>query len=393
MRASVKPKPVGVDAADTNVKGMSPLCDRAPSEKPPFTIADLKRAIPPHCFRRSLLLSSAYLLLDLVLILLLAVAASSLIPLLPQVARRLVAWPSYFFLQGCLLVGVWVVAHECGHGAFSEHRLVNDAVGFLLHAALLVPYFSWKYSHRRHHANTGSLEREEVLLPWPKEKVEWYYKRFNNPPGRVFTIVAALLFGWPLYVSMNVSGRPYHRFASHFDPFCEIFSDRERVQVMASDLAVILATYALYEVAVAKGVLWLMCIYGGPLLVVNGFITLISYLNHFHPDIPRYDASEWDWLRGSLTAVDRDYGILNKVFNHITDTHVVHHLFPAMPHYYAVEATRAIKPILGSYYRVDSTPIVKALWREVRECLYVEQEDGGGDGGSKKGVFWFKNKI
>ena len=39
--------------------------------------------------------------------------------------------------------GVWVIAHECGHQAFSPSQLVNDTVGFILHTLLLVPYFSW----------------------------------------------------------------------------------------------------------------------------------------------------------------------------------------------------------------------------------------------------------
>ena len=40
--------------------------------------------------------------------------------------------------------------------------------------------------------------------------------------------------------------------------------------------------------------------------------------------------------------------MLNKVFHHITDTHVAHHLFSTMPHYHAMEATKAIKPVLGA---------------------------------------------
>ena len=36
---------------------------------------------------------------------------------------------------------------------------------------------------------------------------------------------------------------------------------------------------------------------------------------------------EWSYLRGGLTALDRDYGIFNKI-HHDIGTHVVHHLFP-----------------------------------------------------------------
>ncbi|KAE8664430.1 Omega-6 fatty acid desaturase, endoplasmic reticulum [Hibiscus syriacus] len=117
---------------------------------------------------------------------------------------------------------------------------------------------------------------------------------------------------------------------------------------------------------------------------------MITYLQHTHPALPHYDSSEWDWLRGALSTVDRDYGILNKVFHNITDTHIAHHLFSTMPHYHAMEATNAIKPILGEYYSFDGTPVYKALFREAKECVFVEPDQGEQ---SSKGVYWFKNKL
>lgn len=37
---------------------------RVPAERPPFTIGDLRHAIPAHCFERRLLVSFRYLLVD-----------------------------------------------------------------------------------------------------------------------------------------------------------------------------------------------------------------------------------------------------------------------------------------------------------------------------------------
>lgn len=68
-----------------------------------------------------------------------------------------------------------MIAHECGHQAFSPYQAVNDGVGLVLHSCLLVPYYSWKHSHRRHHSNTGSLAKDEVRAGggwrWEGEKV------------------------------------------------------------------------------------------------------------------------------------------------------------------------------------------------------------------------------
>nr|AIN36675.1 delta 12 desaturase [Cannabis sativa] len=370
-------------------KNNNRLIERVPHTKPPFTLSEIKKAIPPHCFKRSLIRSFACVFHDLFFASLFYYVATSYFHLIPKPISY-IAWPIYWIFQGCILTGVWVIAHECGHHAFSDHQWVDDTVGLILHSALLVPYFSWKYSHRRHHSNTGSIDRDEVFVPKPKSQVSPFAKYLNNPPGRVLSLFVTLTLGWPLYLAFNVSGRPYDRFACHYDPYGPIYSNRERLQIFISDIGIFIATFALYHLVSAKGLGWVVLVYGVPLLIVNGFLVLITYLQHTHPALPHYDSSEWDWLRGALSTVDRDYGILNRVFHNITDTHVVHHLFSTMPHYNAMEATKAVKPILGEYYRLDDTPIVKAMWREAKECLYVEQDD---DSPSNKGVFWYKNKF
>lgn len=369
-------------------KSKADVLQRVPHTKPPFTLGELKKAIPSHCFQRSIPRSFSYVIYDLTIASLFYYVATSYFHLLPH-PLSYIAWPLYWICQGCVLTGVWVIAHECGHHAFSDYQWLDDTVGLILHSSLLVPFFSWKYSHRRHHSNTGSLERDEVFVPKTKSGISWFAKYVNNPPGRVAMLLVQFTLGWPLYLMFNVSGRPYDRFACHFDPNSPIYSDRERAQILLSDVGILAITYGLCRLALAKGLAWVLCVYGAPLLVVNGFLVLITYLQHTHPSLPHYDSSEWDWLRGALATVDRDYGILNKVFHNITDTHVAHHLFSTMPHYHAMEATKAIKPILGDYYQFDGTPVYKATWREAKECIYVEPDEGE----KNKGVFWYNNKL
>jgi fatty acid desaturase len=68
------------------------------------------------------------------------------------------------------LTGLWVIAHECGHQGFSESKTINNAVGWVLHSALGVPYHSWRISHGRHHAATGHIHRDEVFVPRTREQ-------------------------------------------------------------------------------------------------------------------------------------------------------------------------------------------------------------------------------
>nr|CAI48076.2 omega-6 desaturase [Capsicum chinense] len=282
--------------------------ERVPISKPPFTIGDIKKAIPPHCFERSLIRSSSYLVQDLILVYVFYYIASTYIPVLPTPYQYL-AWPLYWIFQGSFSTGLWVIAHECGHQSFSDYQWLNDTVGFVLHSALLTPYFSWKYSHRRHHANTNSLENDENHVPKLKTKLRWYTKLYiNNPVGRLFILMFTLTAGLPLYYAINVAGKPYERFASHYDPYSPIYNDRERLQIIISDVGLIAASYVLYRVAMAQGLTWLICIYGVPVVIVNSFIVLITLLHHTHLSLPHYDSSEWSWIRGALATVDRDYG-------------------------------------------------------------------------------------
>ncbi|CAN1133645.1 Delta(12)-fatty-acid desaturase FAD2 [Linum perenne] len=375
-------------AAPLSKKPDTQTMKRFPHSKPPFTLSDIKKAIPPHCFQRSLPRSLSYLAHDLIITAVFYHIAATYIHVLPN-PLPYVAWPIYWAMQGCILTGVWVVAHECGHHAFSDYQWIDDLVGFIFHSSLLTPYFSWKHSHRRHHANTNSLGRDEVYIPKQKSELLWHSIYLNNPPGRLLSIVFTIVLGWPLYLSFNLSGRKYEKFASHFHPQSPIYSDRERFEVFLSDAGLLVVCFALYKLAVARGLGWVACLYGVPLLVVNGFFITITYLHHTHISVPRYDSSEWDWLRGALATMDRDFGFLNKVFHNVTDTHVTHHLLSMIPHYHAMEATNAIKPLLGEYYHIDRTPIVKALWREAKQCVYIESDECD----KNKGVFWYKTKM
>src|ERR1044072_8276719 len=81
---------------------------RAPHTKPPFTVGQIKKAIPPHCFERSLLSSFSYVLHDLSLAFLFFYIATTFFHLLPH-PLPFIAWPIYWILQGCVLTGVWVI--------------------------------------------------------------------------------------------------------------------------------------------------------------------------------------------------------------------------------------------------------------------------------------------
>lgn len=55
-----------------------------------------------------------------------------------------------------------------------------------------------------------------------------------------------------------------------------------------------------------------------------------------------------------------------------------------MPHYHAQEATEALKPVLGAYYKSDSREVYGAMWHDWRACRKVAPAEAG------SGVLWYK---
>lgn len=58
-----------------------------------------------------------------------------------------------------LLVRLFIIQHDCGHGSFFKSRAANDFLGRALGVLTLTPYGCWKQGHAIHHASTGNLDR------------------------------------------------------------------------------------------------------------------------------------------------------------------------------------------------------------------------------------------
>ena len=61
-----------------------------------------------------------------------------------------------------LLVRLFMIQHDCGHGAFFRHRLANDWVGRVFGVLTLTPYDFWRRTHAIHHASSGNLDQRGI---------------------------------------------------------------------------------------------------------------------------------------------------------------------------------------------------------------------------------------
>jgi len=110
-----------------------------------------------------------------------------------------------------------------------------------------------------------------------------------------------------------------------------------------------------------------------PWLVFCVWAAVVTYLHHTDARIPWYRGAGWSHLRGALATVDRRYGAFERL-HHDAGCHVVHHLFPRIPHYRLREAARAVEPLLGAHYRRADAGVVRSLWDAARRCQVVPEE-------------------
>lgn len=303
---------------------------------PPFRIGDVRAAVPEHCWRKSPWRSLWYVARDVAVVAALGAAAADM--------DSWAVWPFYWAAQGTMFWALFVLGHDCGHGSFSDNATLNSVVGHLLHSFILVPYHGWRISHRTHHQNHGHIHRDESWHPI----TEGLYRQLEPRTKKLRFTVPFPLLAFPVYLLYRSPGKT----GSHFLPSSELFTPKEKGDVMISTTCWCIMLASLLAMACAFGPAQVLKMYGLPYLVFVMWLDLVTYLHHHgHQErLPWYRGEEWSYLRGGLTTVDRDYGWINNI-HHDIGTHVIHHLFPQIPHYHLVEATKAAKPVLGRYYR------------------------------------------
>ncbi|KAI1814663.1 fatty acid desaturase-domain-containing protein [Poronia punctata] len=388
---------------------------------PDYTIKDIRDAIPKHCFERSGATGLYYVFRDIACLattfyLFHTYVTPEYVPAKPA---RAALWALYTFAQGLFGTGIWVLAHECGHQSFSPSKVLNDTVGWILHSALLVPYFSWKISHGKHHKATGHMERDMVFVPKTREERASRLGKLahelselgeETPIVTFIMLLGQQLIGWPNYLMTNVTGHNNHERQSegrgkgkqngwftgvnHFNPSSPLYEAKDAKLIILSDIGLAITISALVYLGNTFGWSNLLVWYFIPYFWVNHWLVAITFLQHTDPSLPHYTGESWNYVRGAAATIDREFGFIGRQLLHgIIETHVLHHYVSTIPFYNADEASEAIKKVMGRHYRSDtregSIGFIKAMWRSARMCHWVEPSEGAE--GEGKGVLFFRN--
>lgn len=220
-----------------------------------------------------------------------------------------------------LMVRIFIVFHDCGHGSFFKSRRTCDAVGVVLGVLTFTPYFKWTREHAVHHATVGDLDRRGEGDVWTMT-VEEYRKspRWKRAIYRVYRS-PFFLFGvgsFLLFVAMN-----------RFDT--RLKSRQDMVSVYGTDLALAgLAT----GLSMLMGVRQYFMVQVPILFFAAAAGVWLFYVQHQFDGVVWSRHGEWDYrtvaLRGS------SFYRLPKVLQWFSGNigyHHAHHLSPRIPNY------------------------------------------------------------
>jgi fatty acid desaturase len=285
----------------------------------------------------------------------------------------------YSMVQGTIMMSLWVLSHECGHYSFSNIKIINNIIGYIFHTFLLVPYFAWQYSHKKHHKYTNHLTLGETHVPklYEENKI---IQLLSEDIYVIYNVIRYLLFGWVGYLLVNkTGGRTKYdletpidskKNKSHFLINSQVFPPYMNKYLVIDSIGILgVIVFIIYNNLVTY--------YIGPYLIVNCWLVLYTWMHHTNHDNPHYGTDEFTFLRGALSTIDRKYPeFINNLHHDIGFTHVLHHINSKIPHYKSREALNEIMPIIKDYYRKDEENIITSLLKISKTCHYVDNING-----------------
>ena len=260
------------------------------------------------------------------------------------------------------MVRLFIIQHDCGHGAFFRQRAANSWVGRVLGVLTLTPYDYWKHNHAVHHSTSSNLDRRGIgdidILT-----VEEY---------RTCSLTRRLLYRcYRSPLVMFVAGPAYMFFLQHRLPFHQMRDGwRPWISTMATNAAIALTV---------AGMIWLVGV--GPFLMVHLPIMVMAasmgvwlfYVQH------QFESVAWartgTWSHHDAALLGSSYYDLPQVLRWLSGNigiHHIHHLNSRIPYYRLPKVLRD-HPELKTVGRLTLWDSVKgvrlSLWCEKRKKL------------------------
>ena len=271
-----------------------------------------------------------------------------------------------------LVVRIFVIQHDCGHGAYFRHRALNDLLGRALGVVTLTPYDVWKRAHAIHHATSGNLNRRGVgdittltVREYQSRTLvqRMAYRLYRNP-------LVLFVIG-PAYMFVLQHRLPIGFMRGGATPWLSAMGTNAMIGLAAAGLITLVG-------------LW-------PFLLIQAPLTLLAasmgvwlfYVQHQFENTVWEKDGDWNVSDAALNGSSfYDLPAVLRWFTASIGVHHVHHLCSRIP-FYRLQQVMEDHPDLGRVHRLTIAQSLKcvplALWDEDRQRL-VSFADVRGEG-------------
>ena len=278
-------------------------------------------------------------------------------------------WAGLFLTipAAAFLVRMFILQHDCGHGALFQRRALNDWTGRVIGVLTLTPYDYWRRTHAVHHATSGNLSRRGIgdintltvrefgSLPWTGRLHYWLYRH----PFVMFGV-------GPIWLFLGQYRLPLGLMRSGLQPWAS---------TLATNLAIAILVGAL---------IWLIGV--GPFVMVQLPVTLMAstvgvwlfYVQHQFETTHWSEQKDWNFHHAALHGSSHyDLPFPIRWFTGNIGIHHVHHLAASVPFYRLPEVMRDHPGLrnVGRMTLLESLTCVKlVLWDEEAKRLVSFRE-------------------
>lgn len=281
-------------------------------------------------------------------------------------------YPLAWFLGGMGVTSIFVLGHDCAHGAFFKSNKLNDLIGHLALLIPMYPYHAWKFSHNAHHRHTNLLKMNSSDIyydnAWTPLTVRQYKALNRMKPGKART------YRWGRY--FPPFGAIMHNILTHFYP--DKFNVIQRKKVLFSyitlSISFIVISSTIYYLT--KSIFAIFHLYLLPAIFFSFWMSLYTYQHHTSENMKFYSEDEWNPYKGQINSTYNSISPYWLSILHLNiDIHTPHHLSTAIPCYHLREAYSEIKKSIYGDDLEEGKLSFKYYWKQVRNCHLWDEKN------------------
>jgi omega-6 fatty acid desaturase (delta-12 desaturase) len=252
---------------------------------------------------------------------------------------KLAGLGTLWVLYGWVLVGLFALGHDCGHGAFSGRSWVNTAIGHLCMSPLANSLLVWRVTHDHHHSHTQLRGQDVDWSANLRTRTEFASRHPRCP------ILVRWGYRLPFGIFIWIAWNAIRRGANVRSMLTRPQWQTTKTQLLCSNLLMVACVFAIY------GGLWfwvgfwgMLKYHGVPAAVAMITGSFILTVQHANSESVLYATGAWDRVRSQLaSSFDVRFPSWIEYLWCNINIHVPHHIAPGIPWYHLKKAASGLQ--------------------------------------------------